>query len=245
VSLLDRPADLRAGQMRHHQLAGVAVQLDAPPAYLQPQDVGRPGRRAAPRPVLAFPAPAAFTAPATVTAPATFTGTPALTLAPMPVPTGTAAAPTPLTTGPAPALTSPALATRTPTRTTLPVPALTSPALATRTPTRTARTSALSPTFAAATAAIAPPLAATGCTAPLARRPTPALAGWGALRGAANRAFARPRPGTLATTTAPTAPPGPGATLALGLRGSRCIHRYVGRTRPVGWVGDLGDSVGG
>ena len=82
VGLLHGPADLRAGQVRHHQLAGVAMKLDALAADLELQCVRRrTGRGCAPlrsrpsvparRSVLRSAAPAPLTGAAAATARAT------------------------------------------------------------------------------------------------------------------------------------------------------------------------------
>lgn len=53
MGVLDGAADLRAGEMGHHQLARVAMQLDSLPTDLQPEVVHGPGRRVTPGPILA------------------------------------------------------------------------------------------------------------------------------------------------------------------------------------------------
>jgi hypothetical protein len=148
VGVLDGAPDLRAGQMRHHQLTGVAMKLDSPPANFEPQSVRRPGRRAALGPVLAVSGTfsGTFSAPATVTAtPATVTTTPATvtpTLATV-TPTPATVTTTLATVTPTPALTraSTPLATGTAAASTPltagTAPALAAPALTTRTRTPT------------------------------------------------------------------------------------------------------------
>lgn len=99
MSVLDGPADLRAGQVGHHQLAGVAVQLDSPTTDLQPKGVHGAGRRLTPGPVLtplatfARPPPLARRTPALARASTPFATGATTTLA-----TRTTAASTPFAT---------------------------------------------------------------------------------------------------------------------------------------------------
>ena len=105
MGVLDGAADLRAGQVRHDQLAGVAVQLDSPATDLQPEGVRDPGRRLTPGPVLAPPTAVAGPLPL---ARATAT----LARSPTPLAPGTAAASTLFATGTATPLSRTALASR-------------------------------------------------------------------------------------------------------------------------------------
>ena len=191
MGVLDGPADLRAGQVGHHQLAGVAMQLDSPTTDLQPEGVHGAGRRLtfgpvlAPRATFARPPPLARRTPPLARASSTFATRTTAPFAPR-----TTTASTPFATRATTTLT-----TRTP---------------AASTPFATRATTTLATGAAGAAAAIASLLASTG--------PAPLLAARAALSGATGGGFACRSPGALPTTTPPTASsPGPAGTLRGGV----------------------------
>jgi hypothetical protein len=207
VGVLDGTADLRAGQVGHHQLAGVAVQLDSATTDLQPEGVYGAGRRLTPGPVLASPAtfagslPLARRTPAFTLSATTFarstTALAARTSAASPP--FAAGAATTLAPGAAPALTTGTATTRA------------GAALASRTP-RLARRAA---------AALAPPLASAGPASPFPGRAALPLAARGALLEGSSSAFACCSAGALPTTTPPAAwSSSPARTLRGGVSGS-------------------------
>ena len=221
MGLLDGAADLRPGQVGHHEFAGIAVQLDAASPDLQPKRVDRPGRRALPGPVLAAPTPFARTAaPFPTTTALTRTAAPfptrttALTRTAGPFPTRTTAASTLLATGSIPPLA----------RSALPLTARTA-ALTPRTPSLATRTPPLAasprPVITALTAGTATTLTAlawwsgfpsAGSAASLAPR--------GALCRPARCAFARSPTALTTTTPPPPARAGPFSTGRCSLAGA-------------------------
>src|SRR5207302_11451652 len=106
VGLLDRPPHLGAGQVGHHELAGVAVELDAPAADLEPQRVRRhPRRSAPPGPVLSPARPPLNSGPAAPPPPGA--DPPGPPPAPLPLPPAPLPPPPPPTPPPPPPAPSP------------------------------------------------------------------------------------------------------------------------------------------
>ena len=215
MGIFHRPADLGPGEMGHHELARVAVQLDAFAANFEPERVGdRPGRCTA-----AGSVPPASVIPLASRSPATFSRRAGSAIATAPLTAGTTApltagTATPLTAGTATPLTAGATAAFT-TATAGPVAAGTATPLTRRTATALAAGSA-TPLTGGAAASLARRTVASGRTAFSA---SPGL-----------RATLLRLVGALALATTAPPPAPPSATTALPF--SRRTGIAVGCRRP-------------